>query len=254
LTGTLRFYGGHNSISGIGPHWRIFHHSHLHTITIENNVDVAEDWSLIPELDSEHPVRSALGVMHLHGIDIKTARRLLVLPMALKELTLHFNVYSTRSLISEFMESSTDELLTEAFGPLFSRLEKLDFQHLFLNNFKWGKFQNLMHLSVDHDHLFPGIHRVWGELTLADLIPATLRKLVIRKCRFGAAEGQRPFDNGDDILERSILRLIDEVRLSETHVLKSLFLSVESNSLKGVPASVIDRASAAGMELECLKA
>ncbi|KAK3335587.1 hypothetical protein B0T19DRAFT_395426 [Cercophora scortea] len=244
----MAFWGSPHSLSGFFAHRYIFALSTLKHLKFENHPDMVDDWTLI-DFEGVAPLRStALDVLDVSGLDIQTLENVFKLPAHLRHLKLEFKAPATRSFVSDFMQTSTDELLTRALSPLFATLYTLDFHHDLLTNFKWSKFRRLVRLRTHPDHFFPCTRRTWGDLTLDDLLPPMLGFLTLDGCKFGIKDYFPPFD---DKLELSILRLLDELNQAHgMHPLRHVRLSLAEDSPQPVPEVIKQRFSESRVRLE----
>ncbi|KAL2258791.1 hypothetical protein VTK26DRAFT_7748 [Humicola hyalothermophila] len=112
--------------------------------------------------------------------------------------------------------------------------------------YAWGRFVVLKQLRVHQDHIFPA-HRVWP-MALHHLLPASLEKLIIHGCQFGDG------GNGEDALERSLLRLAKELGEGEgSHQLQNIDLVLAENS-PPAPRTIAVHLAAAGVALRVMTA
>lgn len=153
--GHLTFEHGMNSVAGLERHWKIFTHPTLRALSIEQrgNYPEPDDHSFMDHVDVESLKGTlALTSLQLQGLDVHTLSRVLELPRALEYLTLQF---APKRIPQYFFVRLTmdrsDEVLGNLFSPLLSSLISLDFQHMYLSNFKWGMFQRLRYLRVHED-------------------------------------------------------------------------------------------------------
>ena len=115
------------------------------------------------------------------------------------------------------MQLPTNNILFDALNAHFHTLRHLSLNHAYLTSFPWAThFTALEFLCLAQEHIFPSQGWRRPQFALDELVPRSLRRLIITECDFGVDVGVVD-ENGEgrgDVLEQGVLGLMEMVLAS----------------------------------------